>query len=99
MADMNSREFLAEIEQITGSLRRDIEAKERNIDPSPAAIKQRRKRVLGGDFEFFVYTYFPHHMWLDDDQTASEFQSYFMNWFPEALGLWHPVVRVKVPLL
>ena len=32
MADMNSREFLAEIEQITGSLRRDIEAKERNID-------------------------------------------------------------------
>ena len=59
MADMNSRDFLAEIEQITGSLRRDIEAKERNIDPSPAAIKQRRKRVLGGDFEFFVYTYFP----------------------------------------
>mgnify|MGYP001159486895 FL=1 len=87
MADMNSREFLAEIEQITGSLRRDIEAKERNIDPSPAAIKARRKRVLGGDFEFFVYTYFPHHMWLDDDQTASEFQSYFMNWFPEALKL------------
>ncbi|MFT6789683.1 MAG: hypothetical protein ACJAVX_003065 [Pseudoalteromonas rhizosphaerae] len=87
MADMNSREFLAEIEQITSSLRRDIEAKERNIDPSPAAIKERRKLVLGGDFEFFVYTYFPHHMWLDDDQTASEFQSYFMNWFPEALKL------------
>ncbi|MCF7512993.1 hypothetical protein L3V43_05160 [Pseudoalteromonas sp. L23] len=87
MADMNSKEFLKELESITGTLRRDIEAKERNIDPSPAAILERRKRVLGGDFEFFVYTYFPHHMWLDEGQEASEFQTYFMKWFPKALEL------------
>ena len=66
MADLNTRDFLAEIEQVTSALRRDIEAKERHIDPSPEAIRERRKRVLSGDFEFFVYTYFPHHMWLDD---------------------------------
>lgn len=87
MADMNSREFLAELEQITGALRRDIEAKERNIDPSPSAIAARRKRVLAGDFGFFVYTYFPHHMWLDDGQEPSEFQQYFMDWFPNALNI------------
>ncbi|MBQ4864416.1 hypothetical protein J8L98_22240 [Pseudoalteromonas sp. MMG013] len=87
MADMNSKEFLTELESIAGTLRRDIEAKERNIDPSPKAISARRKRVLDGDFTFFVYTYFPHHMWLDDDQKASEFQDYFMKWFPKALDL------------
>ncbi|WP_419147561.1 hypothetical protein [Pseudoalteromonas 'SMAR'] len=87
MADLNSKEFLAELEQITAGLRLDIEAKQRDIDPSPEAITARRKRVLSGDFEFFVYTYFPHHMWLDDGQQPSEFQHYFMNWFPEALKL------------
>ncbi|OHU85493.1 MULTISPECIES: hypothetical protein [Pseudoalteromonas] len=87
MADMNSKEFLRELEDIAGTLRRDIEAKERNIDPSPAAILERRKRVLGGDFEFFVYTYFPHHMWLDEGQEASEFQDYFNKWFPNAIVL------------
>lgn len=87
MADMNSKDFLEEINRITGALRRDIEAKERNLDPSPKGIKARRKRVLGGDFEFFVYTYFPHHMWLDDGQKPSEFQAYFMKWFPNAIEL------------
>ena len=87
MADMNSKEFLKELDDIAATLRRDIEAKERNIDPSPEAISARRKRVLNGDFTFFVYTYFPHHMWLDDDQEASEFQDYFMKWFPNAIAL------------
>lgn len=87
MADLNSKDFLAELEQITSTLRLDIEAKQRDIDPSPEAITARRKRVLSGDFEFFVYTYFPHHMWLDDEQEPSEFQEYFMNWFPSALNL------------
>lgn len=87
MADMNSKDFLQEIEKIAGSLRRDIEAKQRDIDPSPAAITERRKRVLAGDFAFFVYTYFPHHMWLDEGQKPSEFQDYFMNWLPNALAL------------
>ncbi|PAJ71715.1 hypothetical protein CJF42_25225, partial [Pseudoalteromonas sp. NBT06-2] len=87
MADMNSKDFLLEIEKLAGSLRRDIEAKERDIDPSPEAIKARRKRVLGGDFDYFVYTYFPHHMWLDEGQEKSEFQGYFMNWFPEAMKI------------
>ncbi|MBQ4814238.1 hypothetical protein J8M20_22920 [Pseudoalteromonas luteoviolacea] len=85
--DINSKDFLKEVEELTSSLRRDIEAKHRDIDPSPKAIKERRKRVLGGDFEYFVYTYFPHHMWLDEGQTPSEFQQYFMDWFPEAIAL------------
>ncbi|MEC8325872.1 MAG: hypothetical protein VX100_07230 [Pseudomonadota bacterium] len=84
---MRSNDFLEEIEKIAGALRRDIEAKQRDIDPSPAAITERRKRVLGGDFAFFVYTYFPHHMWLDEGQTPSDFQDYFCNWLPEALKL------------
>ena len=39
MADMNSREFLAEIEQITGSLRRDIEAKSATLTQAPQQLK------------------------------------------------------------
>jgi len=87
MADMSSRDFLKEIEQIAGALRRDIEAKSRDIDPSPEAITARRKQVLNGDFAFFVYTYFPHHMWLDEGQKPSDFQDYFMKWFPNAIAL------------
>ncbi|AOT08225.1 hypothetical protein [Pseudoalteromonas luteoviolacea] len=87
MADISNKEFLEELEQITSALRIDIEAKQRDIDPSPEAILERRQRVLGGDFEFFVYTYFPHHMWLDEGQKPSEFQQYFMDWFPKAIDL------------
>ena len=87
MADMNSRDFLKELDKIAADLQRDIEAKQRDMDPSPEAIQERRRRVLGGDFEFFVYTYFPHHMWLDEGQKASDFQAFFCKWFPSAIGL------------
>ena len=87
--DLSSKEFLAELSSITAGIRQSIEAKERNMDPSPEAIKARRKRVLGGDYEFFVYMYFPHHMWLDENQKPSEFQKMFMNWLPKALALWN----------
>lgn len=87
MADISSKDFLEELDEIAALLRRDIEAKARQMDPSPEAIRARRKRVLGGDFEFFVYTYFPHHMWLEPDTEPSDFQQYFMDWFPKALAL------------
>jgi len=87
MADINSKDFLEELDKIAAMLRRDIEAKARKMDPSPEAIRARRKRVLSGDFQFFVYTYFPHHMWLDAGASPSEFQQYFMDWLPKALLL------------
>ncbi|MEC4091897.1 hypothetical protein VSO74_25020, partial [Pseudoalteromonas rubra] len=85
--DLNTKDFLNELEKLGATLRRDIEAKQRDIDPSPQAIMGRRKKVLAGDFEYFVYTYFPHHMWLDKGQKPSDFQQYFMNWYPKAIGL------------
>jgi hypothetical protein len=87
MADLTSKEFLDELERAAALLRRDIEAKARQMDPSPAAITARRKRVLGGDFEYFVYTYFPHHMWLEPGAQPSDFQQQFMQWVPKALAL------------
>jgi hypothetical protein len=87
MADLTSKEFLDELERAASLLRRDIEAKARQMDPSPAAITARRKRVLGGDFEYFVYTYFPHHMWLEPGAQPSDFQQQFMQWVPKALAL------------
>ncbi len=87
MADINSKDFLEELDKIAAMLRRDIEAKARKMDPSPEAIRARRKRVLAGDFQFFVYTYFPHHMWLEEGASPSEFQQYFMDWLPKALML------------
>jgi len=86
MADLSQKEFLLQLEQLNVKLRADIEAKQRSLDPSPLAIRQRRYRVLVEmDFEYFVYTYFPHHMWLDEGQTPSSFQTFFYNRFPKAL--------------
>jgi hypothetical protein len=91
MADLNERQFLKEIGDLTEKLTKEIAAKKRNLDTSPKAIKARRKRVLSGDFEYFVYTYFPHHMWLEDGQMPSEFQSFFYQRFPLVLFSPDPV--------
>jgi hypothetical protein len=79
---MLEREFLSELEQLSVSLRQNIEAFEAGLDDSPAAIKERRRRVLHGDFEFFAYTYFPHHIRGE----PSAFQSHFCNRFPQLLS-------------
>jgi predicted phage terminase large subunit-like protein len=76
--DLTPKELKEELADLVSSLRKDIEAHAAGLDGSPAAIKARRKRVLSGDFEFFAYTYFPHHI----RGTPSLFQAQFCRRFP-----------------
>jgi hypothetical protein len=81
MAEINEKQFLAELAALAASLQQEIEAHQRGLDPSPAAIAVRRRRVLLGDFEFFAYTYFPHHV----RGVPSRFQKNFCTRFPQLL--------------
>ncbi|WP_229219859.1 hypothetical protein [Rugamonas fusca] len=81
--DLSTKEFQSELSELVGSLRRDIEAHSIGLDPSQKAIKARRKRVLDGDFQFFAYTYFPHHI----RGTPSLFHDQFCNRFPQLLRM------------
>lgn len=81
MAKFSERDFADGLAELSGKLRRDIEAHSLGIDPSPSAIAARRKRVLSGDFKFFAYTYFPHHIRGE----SSQFQAFFCNRFPQVL--------------
>lgn len=76
------KDFLKEIAELTQGLRAEIEAKQVGLDPSPEAKRARRKRVLvDGDFEFFCYTYFRHHI----RPPASQFHRHFFKRFPQLL--------------
>ncbi|OON62297.1 hypothetical protein B0920_02120 [Massilia sp. KIM] len=79
--DLTQREFKLELTDLVSSLRKDIEAHAAGLDASPAAIRERRRRVLLGDFQFFAYTYFPHHI----RGTPSLFQAQFCQRFPQLL--------------
>jgi len=84
MADIKvtEKEFLAELQALGAELRRDIEAYQSGLDPSPAAVAERRRRVLvDGDFQFFAYTYFPHHIRGE----PSRFQAQFCGRLPQLL--------------
>jgi len=83
MSDLSEKDFLAELELLTSSLRQEIEAKALGLDTSSEAIKARRKRVLkNNDFEFFAYTYFPHHIYGE----PSLFQQHFCKRVPQLLA-------------
>lgn len=82
MVNFSEKDFSDELAGLTRKLRRDIEAHTLGIDPSPAAISARRKRVLSGDFKFFAYTYFPHHIRGE----SSLFQAQFCERFPKVLA-------------
>lgn len=76
------KDFLREMEEIARAARADIEARHIGLDSSPAARAARRRRVLkDGDFEFFCYTYFPHHI----RPPASQFHRHFFTRFPQIL--------------
>lgn len=76
------KEFLQELEEIARGARAEIEARQVGLDPSKEARLARRKRVLlDGDFEFFCYTYFPHHI----RPPASQFHKHFFVRFPQIL--------------
>ncbi len=81
MADLSEKEFQKELAALANELRRDINAHSLGLDPSPAAISDRRKRVLRGDFKFFSYNYFPHHIRGE----SSLFQAHFCERFPQLL--------------
>lgn len=79
--DLTAKEFQNALTELVSSLRRDIEAHQQGLDASPKAIAARRKRVLEGDFQFFAYTYFPHHI----RGTPSLFQAQFCQRYPQLL--------------
>ncbi|MBK5072565.1 hypothetical protein I2492_06020 [Budviciaceae bacterium CWB-B4] len=81
MAKFTGREFLKELAVIRRALRADIKAHSTGLDTSPEAIKERRKRVLNGDFTFFAYTYFPHHIRGE----PSLFHAHFCKRYPQLL--------------
>ena len=76
------KKFRDELAELARSLRLDIEAHSTGLDPSPEARLARRRRVLvDGDYQFFAYTYFPHHI----RGTPSLFQAHFCNRFAKLL--------------
>lgn len=78
------REFLVELTELTAALTQQIEASRSSLDTRPEAIAGRRRRVLrDGDFRFFAYTYFPHHIFGE----SSRFQEHFCTRFPQLLRL------------
>ncbi len=81
-ARFSEKEFFEELAELQRQLRRDIEAHKSGLDASPAAIAERRRRVLvDGDFQFFAYTYFPHHI----RGTPSLFHAQFCKRLPQLL--------------
>ncbi len=80
----NAKDFLDEILSLSADLRKEIEAFNAGLDPSKEAIAERRRRVLkDGDFKFFAYTYFPHHIRGE----PSIFQDAFCDRFPKLLRM------------
>lgn len=80
----DAKDFIDELNALSSTLRKEIEAFQAGLDPSPEAIAERRRRVLkDGDFEFFAYTYFPHHIRGE----PSLFQNAFCDRFPKLLRM------------
>ncbi len=81
-AHTSANDFTDELAELVAKLRADIAAHQAGLDASPAARAHRRRRVLvDGDFRYFAYTYFPHHV----RGTPSIFQAHFCQRFPQVL--------------
>jgi len=78
---LNEAQFFQEVRKLVAATRREIEAHQLNLDSGRSAIAARRARVLGGDFRFFAYTYFPHHVRGE----PSTFQAHFCHRVPRIL--------------
>jgi hypothetical protein len=82
--NFTEKDFLEEIANLRKELARDIEAHRIGIDATPQASKERRRRLLmDWDFQFFAYTYFPHHIRGE----PSLFQASFCGRLPKLLRL------------
>ena len=73
------RELFQDLLELRKKLRADIEAFAYGLDPAKKG--ERRARVLAGDFQFFAYTYFPHHIRGE----PSQFQAQFCGRFPQLM--------------
>lgn len=79
MASYTENKFLKELTAFGDELRQLIETECDSFDASPAAVADRRERVLSGDFRFFCRTYFPHYVKSEE----SLFHHYVYDEFPK----------------
>ena len=81
---MNSKEFLKALAEYAAQLRQTIEAEADGFDASPAAIAERRAKVLDpvNGYEYFVNTYFPHYVRSSE---KSELHEFLFSRLPEIL--------------
>ena len=81
---LSSKDFLAELAELSASLRRTIEAEDVGFDPSATAIAERRGLVADPvtGFEYFVQHYFPHYV---RHAARSELHNYLYKRLPEII--------------
>ena len=81
---MKSKEFLKSLAEYAAQLRQTIEAEADGFDASPAAIAERRAKVLDpvNGYEYFVNTYFPHYVRSPE---KSELHEFLFSRLPEIL--------------
>ncbi|EDN4425255.1 phage terminase large subunit [Salmonella enterica subsp. enterica serovar Kentucky] len=81
---LTSKDFLAELAELSASLRRTIEAEDVGFDPSATAIAERRALVADPvtGFEYFVLHYFPHYV---RHTAKSELHKYLYTRLPEVV--------------
>ncbi|HEM7399223.1 TPA: phage terminase large subunit [Citrobacter farmeri] len=81
---LSRKDFLAELAELSASLRRTIEAEDVGFDPTPAAVAERRARVADPvtGFEYFTQHYFPHYVRHTD---KSELHKYLYARLPEII--------------
>lgn len=81
---MKSKEFLKSLAEYAAQLRQTIEAEADGFDASPAAIAERRAKVLDPvhGYEYFVNTYFPHYVRSSE---KSELHEFLFSRLPEIL--------------
>lgn len=81
---MKSKEFLKSLAEYAAQLRQTIEAEADGFDAFPAAIAERRAKVLDPvhGYEYFVNTYFPHYVRSSE---KSELHEFLFSHLPEIL--------------
>jgi conserved hypothetical protein len=81
---MKNKDFLKSLAELAASLRQVIEAEVDGFDASPAAIAERRAKVLDpvNGYEYFVNTYFPHYVRSSE---KSELHEFLFSRLPEIL--------------
>ncbi len=82
---LSSKVFLEELSELSGSLRRAIEAEDVGFDPSAIAISERRRLVNDPvtGFDYLVNNYFPHYIRHTD---KSELHKYLFTRLPEIVA-------------